>query len=101
MQNMTTKEKACIRELYELVNQVVENALKHDLSLLRNRGGASGCDMYQGLPPICRIRDDIFNRYEDIFFIKYTSVRILNQRLSNPFTENQLKNCGMNLVMFQ
>lgn len=61
-----TREQACIKELYELVDRITENARKHDLSLLRSPRGASGCDMYQGLPPICRIRDDILNRYEDI-----------------------------------
>lgn len=63
-----TREQACIRELYELVDKITENARKHDLSLLRLGRGANGCDMYQGLPPICRIRDDIFNRYEDIIY---------------------------------
>ena len=63
-----TREQACIKELYELVDRITENARKHDLSLLRPPRGASGCDMYQGLPPICRIRDDILNRYEDIVY---------------------------------
>lgn len=60
------KEQMCIKELFELVDKITENACKHDLSLLRVHRGASGCDMYQGLHPICRIRDDILNRYEDI-----------------------------------
>lgn len=61
-----TKELCCIRELYELVDKITESARKHDLSLLRVPRGASGCDAYQGLPSICRIRDDILYRYEDI-----------------------------------
>lgn len=61
-----TREQKCIKELYELVDKITENARKHDLSLLRVRGGASGCDMYQGLPPICRIRDSVLDKYEDI-----------------------------------
>lgn len=64
--SLMTKEQCCIRELYDLVDKIAENARKHDLSLLRVHRGASGCDMYQGLPPICRIRDDILQRYEDI-----------------------------------
>ena len=61
-----TREQACIKELYELVDKITENARKRDLSLIRPCSGASGCDMYQGLPPICRIKDDILQRYEDI-----------------------------------
>lgn len=63
-----TREQACIKELYALVDSITENARKRDLSLLRPPRGASGCDMYQGLPPICRIRDDILHRYEDIIY---------------------------------
>lgn len=63
-----TKEQMCIKELYELVDRITQNACKHDLSLFRVGRGACGCDMYQGLPPICRIRDDILNRYEDIIY---------------------------------
>lgn len=61
-----TREQECIKELCELVDRVTENAKKHDLSLVRPPRGACGCDQYIGLPPLCRIRDDIFSRYEDI-----------------------------------
>ena len=63
-----TREQACIKELYELVDKITENARKRDLSLIRPYSGASGCDMYQGLPPICRIRDSILDKYEDIIY---------------------------------
>ena len=63
-----TREQACIKELYELVDKITENARKRDLSLIRPCSGASGCDMYQGLPPICRIRDGILDKYEDIIY---------------------------------
>ncbi len=63
-----TREQACIKELYELVDRIAENARKHDLSLLRQPRGGSGCDMYQGMPPICRLKADIEDRYEDIIF---------------------------------
>lgn len=56
----------CICELYTLIDSITENAMRHDLSLLRARGGASGCDAYQGLPPICRIRDYLLDKYDDI-----------------------------------
>ena len=36
------------------------------MSLLRVHRGASGCDAYQGLPPIVRVRDNIFDKYDDI-----------------------------------
>ena len=61
-----TREQKCIKELYVLVDKIAENACKHDLSLIRVHRGASGCDMYQGLPPICRIRDNILDKYEEI-----------------------------------
>ena len=61
-----TREQKCIKELYVLVDKIAENACKHDLSLIRVHRGASGCDMYQGLPPICRIRDSILDKYEEI-----------------------------------
>ena len=67
-----TREQACIKELYELVDKITENARKRDLSLIRPYSGARGCDMYQGLPPICRIRDSILDEYEDII---YTALR--------------------------
>lgn len=61
-----TKEQKCIAELWTLLTRIEDGAANHDLSLLRVPRGASGCDMYQGLPPICRIADDILERYEDI-----------------------------------
>lgn len=61
-----TKEQKCIAELYKLLERIENGARRHDLTLLRVARGASGCDMYQGLPPICRIKDDILQRYEDI-----------------------------------
>lgn len=61
-----TKEQECIAELWTLLTRIEDDAYSHDLSLLCAPRGASGCDMYQGLPPISRITDDILNRYEDI-----------------------------------
>jgi len=63
-----TREQECIAALYILLEHIENGARHHDLSLLRVPRGASGCDMYQGLPPICRIKDDILNRYEDIIY---------------------------------
>lgn len=60
------KEQACIAELYTLLERIESGACHHDLSLLRVPRGASGCDMYQGLPPIVREKNDIWNRYEDV-----------------------------------
>lgn len=56
----------CIVELYTLLERLEDGARHHDLTLLRVPRGATGCDMYQGLPPICRVMDDILSRYEDI-----------------------------------
>lgn len=57
----------CIEELFLFVENIAERAIKKDLSLFRC-AGAGGCDMYQGMPPICRKRDDILHRYEDIVY---------------------------------
>lgn len=64
--NCLTKEQKCIAELWALLNRIENGARSHDLSLLRAPRGASGCDMHQGLPPICRLTDDILGRYEGI-----------------------------------
>ena len=61
-----TKEQACIVELFTLLQRIEDGARNHDLSLLRVPRGASGCDMYQGLPTICRINNDILDRFEDV-----------------------------------
>lgn len=61
-----TKEQKCIAELWKLLNCIEDGARHHDVSLLRASPRPSGCDMYQGLPPICRLTDDIWDRYGDI-----------------------------------
>ena len=61
-----TREQECIVELYTLLERIEDGARHHDLSLLRVPRGATGCDMYQGLPPICRVKNDILDRYEDV-----------------------------------
>lgn len=68
-----TREQECIKELYELLDKVAQNAKKRDMSLIRAYRGASGCDMYQGLPPICRILDSIFNKYDDVIELAFRS----------------------------
>lgn len=55
----------CIEELFLFVENITERAIKNDLSLFRCPG-AGGCDMYQGMPPICRKKDDILHRYEEV-----------------------------------
>lgn len=61
-----TKEQKCIAELWKLLDRIEDGARHHDVSLLRTSPRPSGCDMYQGLPPICRWIDDILDRYGDI-----------------------------------
>ena len=63
-----TREQQCIVELYTLIERIEDGARHHDLSFLKGPRGASGCDMYQGLPPICRVKNDILDRYEDIIY---------------------------------
>lgn len=58
----------CIAELYKLLDTITENVLNHDLSLLRVKGGIGGTSIYQGLPPICKKRDDILDKYDQIIY---------------------------------
>lgn len=60
-----TKEQRCIVEMYKILDKITENAKKHDFSLLRP-AGIGGCDMYQGLPIICRIFGGISTDYADV-----------------------------------
>lgn len=63
-----TKEQSCIKEMYELLDKIESNARKRDLSLLIVRCGASGCDMFQGSPPITRILSNLLDKYDDIIY---------------------------------
>ena len=53
----------CIADLWNLLDQITTQAKQRDLSLLRVRGGAQGADCYMGLPPICRIFDELLDRH--------------------------------------
>ena len=61
-----TKEQECIAELYSLLERIEHGARHHDLTLLRVPRGATGCDMFQGLPPISLTMSDILDRYDDV-----------------------------------
>lgn len=61
-----TREQQCVKELYDLLERVEYGARHHDLTLLRVPRGATGCDMFQGMPPISRLMVDITDRYQDI-----------------------------------
>lgn len=63
-----TKEQSCIKEMYELLETIESNARKRDFSLLKIRDGASGCDMFQGAPPIARIMANLLDKYDDIIY---------------------------------
>lgn len=58
--------KDCIAELYILLGKLVDAGKKYDFSMLRPKRSAGPCDMYQGLPPICRVLADIDDKYYDI-----------------------------------
>ena len=61
-----TRQQECIAELYGLLERIEDDARHHNLFMLRVRGGASGCDAFQGLPPISRIIADIEDRHGDV-----------------------------------
>lgn len=55
-----TKEQKCIVAMYKILDEITEKAKNHDTSLFRLfRSKGMGADMYQGLPPICRIFDGL------------------------------------------
>jgi hypothetical protein len=62
---MNKTERQCIKELYLFIEEITDKSKKRDLSLFRV-ASIGGCDQYQGLPPICRKRDALLNKYEDI-----------------------------------
>lgn len=61
---------ACIIDMWELLEKISDDCRKHDFSLFRIRG-IGGCDMYQGLPPIKRVLDDLMNKHEAIIYSAY------------------------------
>ena len=81
-----TKEQKCIAELYRLLLIIEDGARRHDFSLLRIPRGASGCDMYQGLPPISRAMNDILDRHEDVI---NATVREIIQEDSEYFLQGK------------
>lgn len=62
-----TEEQKCIADLFKCIDNITEKAKRRDLSLFRI-SGIGGCDMYQGCPPICRVRDNLLMKYEDIIY---------------------------------
>lgn len=66
--DLMTTEQQCIKELYGLLERIEYGARHHDLTLLRVPRGATGCDMFQGMPPISRLMVDIADRHRDILF---------------------------------
>lgn len=62
-----TDEQKCIVDLFMLIEEITEKSKKKDFSLFRT-SSIGGCDKYHGLPPICRKRDDLLLKHEDIIF---------------------------------
>ena len=71
---MIEDSNKCIVELYKLLDKIRTDAETHDISLVRIRGGASGCDMYQGKPPISRILDSILDKYDSTIHRAFKSI---------------------------
>ena len=74
----------CIYDLYAMLDGIIYNARNNDLSALRPFRGASGCDAYQGAPPICRKFDKVFDKHEEAIFaaVKFAE-------LKKKYTEEQ------------
>ena len=62
-----TEQQKCIADLFKCIDDITEKAKRRDLSLFRI-SGIGGCDMYQGCPPICSVRDNLLMKYEDIIY---------------------------------
>lgn len=60
-----TDEQKCITDLVSLVMDIADKAKKRDLSLIRATS-TMGAGMYLGMPPICRISDELFEKYGDV-----------------------------------
>lgn len=60
-----TDEQKCIVDLVSLVMDISDKAKKRDLSLIRPTSGIGG-GIYCGQPPICRISDELLDKYGDV-----------------------------------
>ena len=65
----------CINDIWMFTEEIIDKAKKRDLSMFRV-AGISGCDMYQGCPPICRIHDSLFEKHEEII---HKSIRVVQE----------------------
>lgn len=83
-----TKEQECIVELYTILDNIVEGAKKHDLRPFKIHG-ISGCDQYQGLPPICRTMDAICEKYGDVLHMAFK----LKELSLSPEEIGEMKHC--------
>lgn len=65
----------CINDTWMFTEEIIDKAKKGDLSMFRITG-ISGCDMYQGCPPICRVHDSLFEKHEEII---HKSIRTVQE----------------------
>ncbi|QEH69738.1 hypothetical protein [Cellulosilyticum sp. WCF-2] len=65
-----TEQDKCILDMYKLIDEFTTKAEKRDMSLLRIPS-ISGCDAYQGMPPISRLRDELFDKYAEVISKAY------------------------------
>ena len=97
-----TKEQECIAELYSLLERIEHGARHHDLTLLRVPRGATGCDMFQGIPPISRLMADITDRYEDILPSLQEGDEMTADEIKSykEMLQNNSENTGINIHDF-
>ena len=65
-----TKEQMCIVDLWKFIEYIEDMARNRDLSPFRIPG-YSVCDMYQGLPVICRDIDNLLNKNEETIHLAF------------------------------
>ena len=65
-----TKEQMCIVYLWVFIECIEDRARNRDFSPFRIPG-YSVCDMYQGLPVICRDIDNLLNKHEETIHMAF------------------------------
>ncbi len=62
-----TDEQKCICDLFALIQEISDKAVKNDLSLVRKGSGVGG-GIYLGMPSIYRIVDELLEKHGDVIY---------------------------------
>ena len=88
-----TKDQKCIVAMYKILDEITEKAKNHDTSLFRLfRSKGMGADMYQGLPPICRIFDGLSSDHAEALSEAFREAEKEQAQKLASIKEDYLKN---------